>query len=171
MLNSQGAIAGLQVGHNWQSESIVYGIEGDISLGGWTDTLDNSARGGTPESVAVDARYIATLRARAGFAWDQALIYGTLGVAVTDTMFRANDDMRTQDPTKMGSVALNKIGAVVGGGVEYALNEGWSVKAEGLYFLFNDNRNTYDLTNDKDDGNFIQHNNSFTLKLGVNYRF
>lgn len=171
VLNSGGAVGGVQLGHNWQSGNIVYGIEGDIAVGRWSDALDNAAHGRTPESVAVDTHFIATLRARAGYAWDQALVYGTLGAAITDTRFSANDDMRTQDPAKMGSVALDKLGAVVGGGVEYALSEGWSVKAEGSYLLFNDNRSTYDLTDDKDDGNFIQFNDAWTLKVGANYRF
>jgi opacity protein-like surface antigen len=170
-LNSRGAIGGVQIGHNWQYSNFVYGIEGDISFGNWTDALDNAARGRTPESVSADAHYIATLRARAGYALDHTLVYGTLGAAITDTTFRANDDMTKQDPTKIGSVALDKIGAVVGGGVEYALNEGWSVKAEGLYFLFNDYRNSYDLTNDKDAGNFIQLNDTWSVKVGLNYRF
>src|SRR5690606_2825330 len=115
--------------------------------------------------------YVATLRARAGYAWDRALVFGTVGAAITDTKFTANDDVMDPDPDEIGSIKLDNVGVVVGGGVEYALNEQWSVKAEGLYFWFNDDHSTYDLTNDQDEGNFIDFRNAWALRVGVNYHF
>lgn len=168
-LEDNGVIGGVQLGYNWQSGKIVYGIEGSFSFVDWSDSLTNDAP--IPESVAIDTKYIATLRARAGYAWNDALVYGTLGAAYANAEYSANDDARVRNPNKMGSVDLNNLGLVVGAGVEYALSGNWSVKAEGLYYSFNDRKGTYDLTNDKEEGNFIKFEDAWSVNFGVNYRF
>src|SRR5262245_32786199 len=58
--DSTGFVAGLQIGYNWQSDSLVYGIEGDLSFGDGT---------------------VGTIRGRIGQAIDNMLIYVTAGVA------------------------------------------------------------------------------------------
>ena len=55
-------IGGVHVGYNWQSGARVFGVEGDVSFG---DGLD----------------YLASLRARLGYAHDNLLLYVTAGVA------------------------------------------------------------------------------------------
>lgn len=166
-LEPDGIIGGIQVGYNWQSGSFVYGIEGDIAAVDWSDSLTND----DDESVSVDTNYVATLRARAGYAWDKALVFGTVGAAFTDTEFFATDEVGSNNPDEFGSVDLDDIGLVVGGGVEYALNDRWSVKAEGLYFWFNDDQSIANLTDDTDEDDFIDFRNAWMLRVGVNYHF
>lgn len=166
-LKPDGVIGGIQVGYNWQSGSFVYGIEGDIAAVDWSDSLTNF----DDELVSVDTNYVATLRARAGYAWDKALVFGTVGAAFTDTEFFANDEVGSSDPDEVGTLDLDNVGLVVGGGVEYALNERWSVKAEGLYFWFNDDQNIEDLNDDTDADDFIDFRNAWMLRVGVNYHF
>jgi outer membrane immunogenic protein len=168
-LTDDGLLAGIQVGYNQQSGNFVYGLEGDVTFSNLRDYLNNGHS--TPESVEFETNYLATIRARAGYAHENALFFGTFGVALTDTKFSANDDARISDPTQMGSVKLNDLGLVVGAGVEYAISEAWSVKAEGQYIWFNDRVNTYDITDDKDAGNFIKLNDIWSVKVGVNYHF
>jgi outer membrane immunogenic protein len=83
--------------------------------------------------------YFGTARGRLGFAFDRALIYATGGLAVgginliysgrigfpvAPTIFLAGTSY----------VAKANIGYTLGGGVEYAVWNNWSVKAEYLYY-------------------------------------
>jgi outer membrane immunogenic protein len=64
---TDGAIAGGQIGVNWQFDSFVVGAEGD---GSWVDWTGTNAVG--------------TVRLRGGFAFDRFLAYGTGGAAFQD---------------------------------------------------------------------------------------
>jgi outer membrane immunogenic protein len=63
-----GIIGGVQIGKNWQSGKIVYGIEGDLSLSGG-DGID----------------WIGTVRGRLGYLLTPGiLVYGTAGFGFVD---------------------------------------------------------------------------------------
>jgi len=122
---------GGQIGYNYQIGSFVIGAEADIQ---WVNNDNNNQTAffvagprfnpalghnftpGVFESDSPD--WFGTLRARAGFAIDRALIYATGGLAYTD----------------------NNTGWVLGGGVEYALPVNWfgssavTLGVEGLWF-------------------------------------
>jgi outer membrane immunogenic protein len=113
-------IGGVHIGYNWQRGSAVYGIEADADFG---DGID----------------YLASVRARLGYAMDSLLLYATAGVA-----FVGLDDKKV-DASFDGHVfhsfdvsGDNKVGAVVGLGAEYKLASNWSVGVEGLYYFFGD---------------------------------
>lgn len=165
-LEGDGITGGVQLGYNWQSGNFVYGIEGDISATDWSDSLLN----GDGEYVSIDTDYVATLRARAGYAMDKTLVFATLGAAITDTEYYVADNFGDADPDD-GSVDFDNLGVVFGGGVEYALNEKWSLKAEGLYFWFNDDQSTADLTDDSNTTDFADFRNAWVLRIGANYHF
>src|SRR5262249_27412556 len=98
------------------------------------------------EHVDVSQRWFATARVRAGFTpWERVLIYGTAGVAWSN--FTSNTAVSFATPanpftavfsgaTHAGSVSTNQVGWVAGGGVEWALTNNWSVKAEYLSLRF-----------------------------------
>ena len=71
-----GFVGGVQLGYNWQTQQIVYGVEGDVSLSG---------------SSSID--WMASLRGRLGYLIQpRILAYGTAGVGFingggTDTRF------------------------------------------------------------------------------------
>lgn len=116
-------IGGLHVGYNWQQDWSVFGIEGDLSF-------------------ADDLEYLATLRARLGYARGNLLLYATAGVA-----FAGFDDSFSFS-TRRNTYSFDddddrKVGMVVGGGAEYKLKPNWSVGLEGLYYRFGDDTNTY----------------------------
>jgi outer membrane immunogenic protein len=83
---------------------------------------------------SVSSDWLATVRGRAGFLVTPALLlYGTGGLAVanvkanylfTDTFAAANES---------ASISTTRYGWTAGVGGEYALMNGWSVKAEYLY--------------------------------------
>jgi len=98
--NEGGFVGGAQVGYNYQIGSFVVGLEGDIQYADF---------GGDDDFSSSD--WFGTARARAGVAFDRALVYATGGFAFADD---AN-------------------GWTVGGGVEYAFTNNLSAKVEGLY--------------------------------------
>jgi hemoglobin/transferrin/lactoferrin receptor protein len=159
--NLSGFSFGAQVGYNYQfSNRIVAGIEADIwqpQLSGWTDTCameqPNSVCSGEMANVQFEssvksaAKWIATVRGRLGYAInDRLMIYATGGAA-----FMRQDEERTQyalgdrldtggnkmvDRAFTEDWSLTRTGFVVGGGAEYKLGHGWSLKAEGLLASF-----------------------------------
>ena len=167
-MNVDGLFGGVQAGINWQSGSFVIGLEGDVSFVDWSNQIESDAD--TDEVVSSETDFVATLRGRAGFALDNLLLFGTAGLAFTDSTFTA-DDNATTPGVDAGSVDFNDIGLALGGGAEYALDESWSVKAEGLYFLFNDKKDTDNLTSDSDPGDFAELDAAWMGRIGMNFHF
>ena len=79
-----GYAGGILGGWNYQMDSIVFGVEGDWAFGGTVATNDEPA-------IDTDLSFnnIATVRARAGFALDNTLLYVTGGLAAVDMEFGA----------------------------------------------------------------------------------
>ena len=68
-------MGGAQVGYNWQTGQIVYGIEADVSF---ADISFNQSFMGASVSGSID--WMATVRGRLGFlATPNVLFYGTAG--------------------------------------------------------------------------------------------
>lgn len=137
---------GAQIGYNWQFGSMVAGVEADLNyLGGRRNRTSSMTVVGLPDPefdgayVISEGRqfgnYFGTVRARFGFALDRALIYATGGLAWSDSG-RAS----TVAFTGPGTAAVytqerrgDRIGWTIGAGIEYALTNRWTVKAEYLY--------------------------------------
>jgi opacity protein-like surface antigen len=119
-----GFVFGGTVGANYQVGSLVFGVEGD---GDWADasgsgTFTNSSL--CPGGCLTNNTWLATVRGRAGYAFDRLLVYGTAGAAFGDV--RANF---SNNPVS----SVTKTGWAAGAGVEYALDPHWSAKAEYLF--------------------------------------
>ena len=148
-------IGGVHVGYNWQSGARVFGVEGDVSFG---DGLD----------------YLASLRARLGYAHDNLLLYVTAGVAFAgfdDTsVVMSIGDWYKKSITFAGD---SEVGFVVGGGAEYKLAPNWSIGVEGLYYAFGDGNSS------KEHGDYwkqykIVHeddNDLFVVRARMSYHF
>ena len=80
-----GALAGGQIGGNYQIGQFVIGAEGDFD---WQNLRGASASGICAPAViggcAVASNWLATFRGRAGFAADRVLFYVTGGGAFTN---------------------------------------------------------------------------------------
>lgn len=143
-------IGGGQAGYNWQAGAVVFGIEADID---WLRTRSNSTvivpyvtapANGTRFDNSVGANWLATIRGRLGVASlanGAALIYVTGGAAIAGlTMSNATTELV---PIPFGNCAAfhcgassgdtTKTGYTVGGGLEWALSQNWSLKGEYLY--------------------------------------
>jgi outer membrane immunogenic protein len=108
---------GVQAGYNVQFDSIVLGIEADLSAAG---ILEGSDTDHWNEDAGING--LATLRGRLGFAVGDLLLYGTAGLAA------ANLEVYDEAQTIGGWVA--------GVGAEYMVTDTVSLKAEYLYTNF-----------------------------------
>ncbi len=121
----KGAMFGATMGYNWQVNSFVYGIEGDI---GWSGMKSGTACG-LLGAFSCESRnqFFGTVRGRAGMAFDNVMPYMTGGLAIGDIKAVSNNPLF---PGGNGT----KVGWTLGGGVEYAFLQNWTAKVEYLYF-------------------------------------
>jgi outer membrane immunogenic protein len=131
-------IGGGQVGYNWQTGRVVFGIEGDIDLQDWrtTQVLGNFASGTVfvpGDSFTVNSRWQASLRGRLGYAADRLLIYATGGWAWTDVKAGANFTPFEDAPATSATERATLTGGTIGGGLEYAFWDHMSLGVEARY--------------------------------------
>jgi outer membrane immunogenic protein len=154
-----GGFGGGQLGWNWQAPGSpwVWGIEADAAFASIGETV--TVLGGSLES---DIDSFGTIRGRLGYAVDRTLWYVTGGVAWV------NNDI-TVNVAGVGSLSSSNThwGWTIGGGVEWAFYDNWSLKAEYLY-IDTDSESYFagilgpTFTVDPD---------IHTVKVGLNYRF
>ncbi len=160
--NSGGAnvafIGGGQIGFNYQTGPIVFGVEADAQY--------RSRFGGTSNSFFANQvifntsrdGFLGTARGRIGLGFNQFLIYATGGVAFGNRF----------DPF-FGDTSF-KAGYTVGGGVEYAFTPSFSVKAEYLYVDLGRSFTSSGFANNTFfNGGF--RSNAHVARLGANFRF
>lgn len=116
-----GLMGGLHAGYLVQSASIVWGVEADLSLANLVG--DDSQFAGRVNRIEIEA--LATLRGRMGVAFDNMLVYGTAGAAAAS--FAKRD---VGEPSYTAQLAT---GWTLGAGVEMAVTESVSVRAEYLH--------------------------------------
>ena len=146
-----GGLLGAYIGFNWQHGAFVFGAEGDIN-GVWNEeTFFFPAY-----AVEVGTDYLASLRGRAGYAWDRTLLFATAGVAFTEASAETNIGGFNV------SASQSLTGWTIGAGVEHAFTDNWLGRAEYRYYDFGD----------KDIGVFndVEVQNQ-TLTLGIAYKF
>lgn len=142
-----GWLGGVQIGMNKQSGSFMFGVEADATFGKNDKKWLDRDTGGSEFSTyyGMDSiRTSGTLRARAGWAGEQALVYLTGGLAVADTKHGLGCEGAI-NPAAIGRCigdgtrdfyteeSKTRFGYVVGGGVELALNDRISIKGEYNY--------------------------------------
>jgi outer membrane immunogenic protein len=166
----KGGFGGVQAGYNYQIRNVVLGLEADVSFG----KLDDLAHDGNFLTENTSIKAFGTARARLGYAFGQFLPYvtGGLGWANADV-----GDACPPPPTP-GSTCTARgpysasangtyFGWTAGAGLEVAINQNWSVKAEYLHadlgqklFMISAPGFSLDPALKTDTG-----------KIGVNYRF
>ncbi|MGE4249936.1 MAG: outer membrane protein [Parvibaculaceae bacterium] len=129
-IDIDGWMGGLHLGYLWQHDSFVFGVEGDgefADIDGREDVVEFDD-GPTIGEIEQEIDWLASLRLRAGFAWDRALFYATGGLAVGGVELSADfdqGDSESKDKTEWGWT--------VGGGVEYAFSDALSGRVEYRY--------------------------------------
>jgi outer membrane immunogenic protein len=171
--NDAGFTGGAQAGYNMQFGAFVAGIEADINY------LDRGNGGSSVVNPAVGINYnlthgdsnnwFGTVRGRLGFAFDRALILATGGWAYGGKIGGVGGTYNGVLMTSTGNSDSNS-GWVLGGGVEYAFTNAWSVKLEYLHLDLGDK--TQRLFTSPTTGIDVKTDNKFdVVRAGVNFRF
>ena len=159
-----GFVGGGQVGYNYQIGQFVVGLETDIQyadLGGGRNTFGQNAFLGDSN----DGNWFGTVRARAGFAIDRALVYATGGFAYGDIGSGSSVIVGPNGGVFAASSNSTNTGWVLGGGVEYAFTDNLTAKVEGLFVSLDSENNNF--------GAFADNNNAEfgVVRAGLNYKF
>ena len=169
---ANGVIGGAHIGYNYSTQSLlgfggfgggglVVGIEGDVdgsnyranyALGGLTDNTRRQIQG--------------SVRGRLGFAVDRALFYATGGAAFGDIKNNYTNVLNGLSD----SLSHTRVGYTVGAGIEYAVTNNVSLRAEYRYTdfgSFSDN-----LAGSTAGGvNVRHHEKDNRVQAGISYKF
>jgi outer membrane immunogenic protein len=156
-----GFVGGLTAGFNWQAmPNFVLGVEGDWNLSGVSDHAQLPFFGFNGQGHVTS---VGTLRGRAGFAADRALVYVTGGLALASISASINDWRAIPFYSSYSGL---QTGWALGGGLEYAFTDHISAKAEYMFTSVG----TADAFTWTPDWARIG-NNLSQIRAGVNYRF
>src|SRR5215468_9207101 len=157
-LDAKGGFGGGQIGYNIQTGSLVLGIEGDIAGGDISQTGQAVNVFGIPFTTAFTNDALASLRARAGLAYNTWLFYGTAGGGWGHDKISGN---------LLGGVPFSSEGWLsgwsAGAGVEWSFAPNWSTKFEYLHYGLGTANSFGTVPSGKVDID--------TLKIGINYLF
>ena len=174
-----GAI-GLTAGYNYQISHTVLGIEGDFNWASVDKTtqLANDTEGLGSTRFQMDQ--FATLRGRAGLAFDQTLIYATAGLAFGHIH---NTTSFGETTFAQASEDKWKTGLAVGAGLEFALSHNWTLKGEYMLMEFANSDATINIVSPGRNNNGLSscgnlapcrmnYSESVQLaRIGLNYKF
>lgn len=169
--NPQGAFGGGLAGYLFQYQNFVVGPEaefGYLNLQGNRRT--DSSNPTKFQELNVDGGMYAVLGGRIGYAFGRTLVYGKAGWAWYDTD-------ATQTTTNPGYVTHGTgafDGWAYGGGLEQAIGNGWSIRAEYLHFDLGTKMGDQTSVSDPPIGHVYANwtsINADSVKLGITYRF
>lgn len=169
-LHSKGGFGGGQIGYNFQFSQWVVGVEADFQGASIGDDVNDLNFGDTFHSKLTS---FGTVRGRLGFALDRYLAYVTGGFAYGHINNSVSGPFLIGSPYNFSGTAT---GYVLGGGLEYAIDRAWSIKAEYQYLNLGKNDPTSPAGapySNIGGGGFATVNDDayHTVRLGVNYRF
>jgi outer membrane immunogenic protein len=159
-----GFIGGGQIGYNFQTGPIVWGVETDMQGLTTGQSFNYGPYGFLHLNASTNGGWLGTTRARLGYAVDEALVYVTGGVAYGG--FNNN-------PISGSGNATSNVGYALGGGGEYAFAQHWTARLEVLYINLNTGTQTVNVTS----GGVTypvtakSHNGGGIVRVGVNYLF
>jgi outer membrane immunogenic protein len=141
-----------------------------------------------PGSNNNSGNYLGTVRLRAGYAFDRFLVFATGGLAYGDVgrgggggfavtqagfvnPFTGGVAGATTTTFLGNSGSSSNVGWTVGGGVEYAVWQNWSVKAEYLYYNLGHSGNNNVAFTPFLGGSSHHDRDGSIVRVGVNYKF
>jgi outer membrane immunogenic protein len=169
-LSPTGGTAGMQMGYNWQIGRMLLGLEVD---GNWVGgSASRTLTPLPPPFNPIDfvtntskSQFLTTVRPRWGVALDRWIIYVTGGLAfetfITSDIFSFATGFAEFDKRN------TRTGETVGGGVEYAILDSWTLKLEYLYLNFG----SYDVTGPTATITVHHQIVDNVARIGLNYRF
>jgi hypothetical protein len=165
----QGYLLGGQVGYNHQFGKWVVGVEADYA--------GSNAEGGKacPNAFfftcGAEVDQLGSVAGRLGYAWGRALLYGKVGWATAEVSAAPSQNTanpNTGTPLATPITSSNRLdGVTFGAGVEFALSERWSAKAEWMHFDFGSD--LYQVSNTPEFADVSASGDA--LRIGVNLHF
>ncbi len=150
-IEDQGASLSGIAGYNFVAGSWLFGLEGTIASVG----VDKSAALTGLGTVKAQSDWLGTLQLRGGYTFDNLLLYGTAGLAVTDVKLSSSLG---------GKFDKNLAGLVLGVGGELALSDSWTMRAEGLAYTFSDEATLNGVKKKFDFGDAV-------IRVGLTHKF
>ncbi|MGL4636029.1 MAG: outer membrane protein [Beijerinckiaceae bacterium] len=147
--SATGGLVGGQVGFNAQADRVVLGVEGDMT----SSSFEHKGLNGGGQTFR--QKWVGTVRGRAGYAFDQVLVYGTVGGAA------ANNTV-----SDFGGKSDKKVlGWVAGAGAEVKLTDRISARGEVLHYALGTGTYTTPVATYRLDSR------TNVVRAGVSYRF
>ncbi|MBJ7577770.1 porin family protein [Devosia sp. MC532] len=162
-IDPSGGQIGATAGVNGQFDQFVLGLEGEILWSGASGSAQIAGAAAT-DIATVKSDWQGAIKARAGVAFDQVLIYAHGGFAFTD--YYAKADLAG---VFEGDYRTSRTGWTIGAGVEMAVTENVTVKAEYAYSDFGKWTGTVAGGAAAGDYEFTHHTHA--IKAGVNFHF
>lgn len=176
--------AGGTIGYNFQSGAFVFGPEVELGYINNDRLYITEVGDGVPDGDGADDDGILTeygfygvAAGRVGYAVDRVLVFAKGGLAFADIKNAGGEYDGKGDEDSDGKWGFDgdesgfgsdiRLGFAIGGGVEWAVADQWSVKAEYLYMDFGSK--TYNGTDN--DSRYKFKNTLHTVKVGVNWLF
>lgn len=138
-----GVVGGGHIGYNYQMSQFVLGLEGDVEGTNYSGNgLSNSNSWANTTRIDVEA----SIRARAGIAWDRVLFYVTGGGVYADF----HNSAQNPPGTFYAGDDYGRIGWTGGGGIEYAVDPNWLIRVEyrftdyGQHILYTGTENIHE---------------------------
>jgi outer membrane immunogenic protein len=170
-----GPLAGGQIGYNWQSGWMLFGLEAD---GSWSNITGHGLCNTTTFFMNCSSKIegLATVTGRVGASIDRALIYFKGGGAwgrESETI--SNVALAPLATAFSSNLSVNRYGWTIGMGIEYAFLPNWSAKIEYDFIDFGTKLYNFPVTSTVvapinfagwDFTSMIHE-----MKMGVNYHF
>jgi outer membrane immunogenic protein len=178
--NADGLLPGGQIGCNFQTGTVVLGLEGDLDYFRSNPVFNNNtntlADGNTfAAGQSLTTNYLATVRPRIGIGADRNLAYITGGVAFTGISYTETySDANTPPGAGSASASRSLVGWTAGAGWEYAFADHWTVRAEYLIAGFPTTNATGLITGPGGTSNTLHGSADLVIQLiraGVNLKF
>lgn len=127
---------GLRAGYDWQWGNWVFGGLGEVSFSEIDDSV--SAFSTTPARYTMtrELNWLASVRARGGYSFDNLLFYGTGGFAWADVEHSFSTSNGVNTFTERGDDDVT--GYQLGLGAEWRMSPRWSLGAEYIYTSLED---------------------------------
>jgi outer membrane immunogenic protein len=181
----RGAVAGGQIGCNYQDGNAVFGLEGE---GYWSNlktasgnSFTSSGEGITSFAATTKNRDDFSIAARVGMAFDRTLVYGKAGWVWGDFSFASAQTFTPFAGTGLtgftDAISATKTlnGLLLGVGIEHAFAQNWTVKLEYNFLDFGSGgANFIECETGRpcfNTGSTTEHVQKHIFKVGFNYLF
>ncbi len=150
-------LPGFHVGYNFQpfggseNRGWLLGTEMDFSLASISQRHTDPVLG----HFRMRSTFLSSARLRAGYAFDNLLIYGTFGLALSDLKFK----------TATANGVDLRLGLALGAGVEYKMSDSWSMRLEATAYDFGQEKINFNGTRRNVDSGMAQIRVGFSRKF------